>query len=118
MRKVGEEGNAFADEDGNPRDREPLDHASGEEPLDRDTAVDVGMAESSSVERNDDLAGRAGQALDDGTGGCGGERSRAEDDDRLRPIGPRGKAEDRLVRLAADDQDVDRGHELVVAVRL
>src|SRR6187551_1706913 len=44
------------------------------------------------------------------------QRAGAEHEHRLLPIGPRVKGQDRLVRLAANDQCIDRGHELFVAV--
>ena len=47
----------------------------------------------------------------------GGERAGAEHEHRLVAIGPRLERQDGLERLAADDQRIHRGHELLVAVR-
>src|SRR2546427_1464195 len=49
-------------------------------------------------------------------GGVGGERTSAEHENGLLPIGPGAKGQDRLESLAADDQRIHRCHELIVAM--
>ena len=46
----------------------------------------------------------------------GGERVSAEHENGLLTIRPRAKGQDRLVRLAAYDQRIHRGHERIIAV--
>ena len=114
-----EEGNTPADEDGDTGDDEAVDEARGEEALDGDAAVDVGVFESAGAELADNFGGCAGHLVDDPVFDPGEIlRLGAEDHDGLFAIEPLAVAHDELVGSAAEDDDVDGGVELLQTMRL
>ena len=69
-----------------------------------------------SCKLRDDFSRLTGHMLDHCAGRSGRDLVSAEYENGLLPIGPRVKSQHRLESLTADDQRIDRGHELVVAV--
>jgi hypothetical protein len=114
-----EERDAVADEDRDTSDDEAFDEACAQEALNGDAAVDVEIVEAASSEIRDDLDRRTGHLLDDRATHYGKiNGSTAEDDYPLFAIGPVWQGQYGLKSIAADDERIDAGHELVVAVRL
>src|ERR1041385_2197778 len=99
------------------RDDEALDQALAQETLDRDPAVDVRVTSPARLESRDDLAGGPAHLLDGAQRAGKIDWPAAQNHDTLPGVGPGVESQHRLERLPADDEGVDFGHELVVAVR-
>ena len=89
---------------------------ASKKPLNGDPAIHVNMPDAASGKLRHDFGRIPRHTLHHGPGRSGGERASAEHEDGLLTIGPRVEGQDRLEGLAADDQRIHRGHELVVAV--
>lgn len=101
------------------RDDEPVNASSGEEALNRDAAVNVSVFEAAGFELSDDIGRFAGHLLDKAAFNRREiERTAAEYDYLLFPVGPFAESLDDLERLAADDEDIHACIEFVEAVRL
>src|SRR5579871_5115039 len=76
------------------------------------------MVDPASREPGNDFGGRSGHLLDHAATNSGEvQRAAAQDEDGLAAIRPFGKGENNFESVAADDESVDAGHELGVAVR-
>ena len=113
------QGNPTAEKHRDTRDDQALDQACFQEALDGHSAIHINLLEATCAESRYHFWGRAGHHVTHGAVGrpqrC---RPCAEHHDRLCPIGPGIKGEDRLKGLAADDDGIDRRDELVVPMRL
>src|SRR5215210_678891 len=113
-----EEWNAVSEEHRDASDDESLNEPRREEPLDGDPAIHVDVPDTMRLQLGQDSGGVAGHPLNQGAGGCRGERMSAQDIDRLLPIGPCIERQNRLVSIATDDQCVHACHERLVAMLL
>jgi hypothetical protein len=111
-----EEWNARPDKDRNARDDETLYEAGTQKLLNRPAAIDVDVLETTSRELRKNVARLAGDAFNDRAGRGREQRSAAEYEDGLGAVGPSGKRQDDIVRVAAEEYSVDGGEEVVVTV--
>src|SRR5262245_21475861 len=107
-----------ADEHGNACDNESLNKSGLKKPLDSDPAIYVNMSDAASCKLRHDFGRIPRHTLHHSPGGGGKERARTERENGLDAVRPRVKSQDLLESLAANDQRVHRGHELIVAVGL
>ena len=111
-----EEWDAGANEHGHTRDDETIDQPRAKEGLNCESAVHVDVLEAPSFKQGEDFGGGSRLALDDRAAGSRTERSRAEDEDRFGAVRPGGEWQDYIVGISADDECVDRGEEVVIAI--
>src|SRR5262245_17861869 len=76
------------------------------------------MSDAASGKLRHDLGRGARHPPHHSPDGSGRGGTRTENENGFLAVGPRAKAQDRLEGLAADDQRIHSGHELIVAVRL
>src|SRR5438093_4869666 len=100
---LAEQRDPATDEDGNARDYEAVNEPSLMKPLNRNPAILVNVSDATSCKLRHDVRGRPGHSLHHSSGRCGVERSSAEHEHGLLPIGPGAKRQDGLERLAPDD---------------
>ncbi|HKW88384.1 MAG TPA: hypothetical protein VJN21_06480 [Candidatus Acidoferrales bacterium] len=114
-----EQGDACADQYGHARDCHPVDATGGEEALNRDAAVYVGVFEAAGFELLYDFRRFPRQLLDYAAfDGRKVERTATEYDDGLLSVRAVAECEHDFEGLAADHYDVDARVEFVKAVRL
>jgi hypothetical protein len=111
-----EERNSGANEDRYPRNDQALDEPGLKEPLDGDATVDIDMVDTAGCELKWNGGQESGQVLNHRRVWGRRKGTSAENENRLLAIGPRLKGQDRLVRLASNDQRIHRSHEFIVAM--
>lgn len=117
-RQGAEEGDAVANEHRDARDDEALHEASAQKLLNGDAAVHVDALDAAGSEFGNNFGGWPGHLLDTASAHGGEiERAAAEDHHAFISVRPFGKRQNGFEGLAADDQGVDTGEELVVAMR-
>src|SRR5213592_1103728 len=115
--KRAKEWDAGANEHRNTGDNEALNEASLQELLNGDAAIHIDMLDAAGPKLRHDLGRSAGHSLHHGPRRSGGDRTTAEHENGLLAVGPPVEAQDRLECLAADDECVHGGNELIVPVR-
>src|SRR5690349_8021796 len=114
-----EERNSVADQDRNMSDRDSLNEPVAQESLNCDSTVDIEMPRSLRSKLRDDFGWSACHLFDRVLSDWRQiESAVAQYDNALRAIRPLGQGEDGLECLAPDHNDIDRGNEFLVAVRL
>jgi hypothetical protein len=122
MRQAAEEGNAFAYEHGDTRDDEAVNQSGAQELLNRDSAVDVEVVDTTGSELRNDLCRGAGHLFDQASTGCGEvsdaptQGSTAQDDYALIAIWPGPKRQNRLEGVAAHHDGIDASYKFVLAM--
>ena len=117
--QAAEQRDSLPDQDGDASEDQAPDQAGGKEFLNGDAAVDVEMMKAASGKLHHDLAGISGHLFDDACADGGEvEGATAQDHDCFVAVGPFGKGQDRFKGLASDDERVDGGEKLRVAMRL
>src|SRR5215813_7843803 len=107
-----------ADEHGNACDNESLNKSGLKKPLDSDPAIYVNMPDTANGKLRHDFRRIPRHTLHQSPSGGGRERAIAERENGLGAVRPRVKSQDLLESIAANDQRIHRGHELIVAVGL
>src|SRR5262245_3117473 len=107
-----------ADEHGNACDNESLNKSGLKKPLDSDPAIHVNMPDAASGKLRHDFRRIPRHTLHHSPGGGGRERARTERESGPGAVRPRVKGQYLLESIAANDQRIHSGYELIVAVRL
>src|SRR5205809_2293938 len=115
--KRAKQWDAGADEHRNTGDNEALNEASLQELLNSDPAIHIDMPDAAGLKLRHDLGWSPGHPLHHCPSRSGGDRTTTEHENGLLAVGPPIEAQDRLERLAADDQCVHRGNKLIIPVR-
>lgn len=116
-RERAEERDPLSDEHRDASNDETLNESGAQEALNGDPAVDVGMVRAGGGKFRNDVRGRSTHLFHPAAAHAGKiEGTAAENDHALVTVGPGVKGQNGLEGFAADDDGVDAGDELVVAM--